>query len=70
MAITNFNNKLPHPQSGLAIETLKDPYTFDFLNIGEQAKEREVVLICFLTLVLSLIKLLCFDLFFYFYQNR
>ncbi|MEY8717273.1 PDDEXK nuclease domain-containing protein [Francisella philomiragia] len=42
MAITNFKNKLPHPQSELAIETLKDPYTFDFLNIGEQAKEREV----------------------------
>lgn len=41
-AITNFKTKLPSPQSDLALETLKDPYTFDFLSIGEKAQEREV----------------------------
>ena len=41
-AITNFKTPLPSPQSDLALETLKDPYTFDFLSIGEKAQEREV----------------------------
>jgi predicted nuclease of restriction endonuclease-like (RecB) superfamily len=41
-AITNFKDKLPLPQSDLAHYTLKDPYIFDFLNIGEEAHEREV----------------------------
>ncbi len=41
-AITNFKEKLPSPQSDLAHYTLKDPYIFDFLNIGEEAHEREV----------------------------
>jgi len=41
-AITNFKNKLPPPQSDLAHYTLKDPYIFDFLSIGEEAQEREV----------------------------
>lgn len=47
-AVTNFKNKLPSPQSDLAHYTLKDPYIFDFLNIGEEAQEREVekALIC------------------------
>ncbi len=41
-AITNFKDKLPSPQSDLAHYTLKDPYIFDFLSIGEKAQEREV----------------------------
>ena len=41
-AITNFKEKLPSPQSDLAHHTLKDPYIFDFLNIGDEAHEREV----------------------------
>jgi predicted nuclease of restriction endonuclease-like (RecB) superfamily len=41
-AVTNFNSKLPSPQSDLAHYTLKDPYIFDFLSIGDEAKEREV----------------------------
>lgn len=41
-AITNFKDKLPSPQSDLAHYTLKDPYIFDFLSIGEEAHEREV----------------------------
>jgi len=41
-AITNFDRTLPAPQSELAHQVLKDPYIFDFLTIGEKAKEREV----------------------------
>jgi predicted nuclease of restriction endonuclease-like (RecB) superfamily len=41
-AITNFKDKLPSPQSDLAHQSLKDPYIFDFLSLGEEAQEREV----------------------------
>lgn len=41
-AITNFKATLPSPQSDLSHETLKDPYLFDFLSIGEEAHEREI----------------------------
>lgn len=41
-AITNFDRTLPAPQSELALQVLKDPYVFDFLNIGEEAKERDL----------------------------
>lgn len=41
-AVTNFEASLPKPQSDLAIESLKDPYRFDFLGLGESAQEREV----------------------------
>lgn len=41
-AVTNFKNTLPSPQSDLAHYTLKDPYIFDFLSIGNEAHEREV----------------------------
>jgi predicted nuclease of restriction endonuclease-like (RecB) superfamily len=41
-AITNFNVTLSSPQSDIARETLKDPYIFDFLTLGEKAIEREV----------------------------
>ncbi len=41
-AVTNFQEKLPSPQSDLAQYTLKDPYIFDFLSIGDEAQEREV----------------------------
>ncbi|MGL4825697.1 MAG: PDDEXK nuclease domain-containing protein [Alphaproteobacteria bacterium] len=41
-AITNFKDRLPSPQSDLAHYTLKDPYIFDFLSIGDEAHEREV----------------------------
>ena len=42
MAITNFHDKLPSPQSDLAHYTLKDPYIFDFLTVSDNAHEREV----------------------------
>ena len=41
-AITNFKDRLPASQSSLAQYTLKDPYIFDFLSIGNEANEREV----------------------------
>lgn len=41
-AITNFERTLPKPQSDLAIETLKNPYNFDFLNMGDEALERDI----------------------------
>lgn len=41
-AITNFEQRLPKPQSDLARENLKDPYRFDFLTIGSEASEREI----------------------------
>lgn len=40
--IDNFTERLPAPQSDLARETLKDPYLFDFLDVGEEAHEREL----------------------------
>ena len=41
-AITNFERQLPKPQSDLARESLKDPYRFDFLSLGDEAHEREI----------------------------
>ncbi|TLS77566.1 DUF1016 domain-containing protein [Mariprofundus erugo] len=41
-AVTNFSASLPKPQSDLARESLKDPYRFDFLNLTEEAQEREI----------------------------
>ena len=41
-AVTNFAAKLPAPQSDLAQSTLKDPYLFDFLGVGQEADEREI----------------------------
>ncbi len=41
-AVTNFATTMPRPDSDLAIQTLKDPYNFDFLGLGDEAQEREV----------------------------
>ncbi|MDI6803551.1 MAG: PDDEXK nuclease domain-containing protein [Bacteroidota bacterium] len=41
-AISNFPKSLPSPQSDLAQQLLKDPYSFDFLNIGTKANERDL----------------------------
>ena len=41
-AITNFDAKLPPPQSDLAKATLKDPYNFDFLTLSKRYNEREL----------------------------
>ncbi len=41
-ALTNFELRLPMPHSDLARESLKDPYLFDFLGIGDEAGERAI----------------------------
>ena len=41
-AVTNFDVRLQSPHSELAHETLKDPYLFDFLGLGDDAHEREI----------------------------
>lgn len=41
-ALSNFTERLPAPGSDLARESLKDPYLFDFLDVGKEADEREI----------------------------
>ena len=41
-AQTNFERTLPAPQSDLAREFVKDPYTFDFLGITDASNERTI----------------------------
>ena len=41
-AVTNFQLKLPEPQSDLAEQTLKNPYNFDFLTLREEYDEKEL----------------------------
>ncbi len=40
--IDNFSERLPAPNSDLARESMKDPYLFDFLDVGDEAHERAV----------------------------
>ncbi|DAB30028.1 MAG TPA: hypothetical protein CFH84_06250 [Sulfurimonas sp. UBA12504] len=41
-AISNFDAKLPQPQSDLAKAILKDPYCFDFLTLTQKHDEKEL----------------------------
>lgn len=41
-AVTNFEYKLPKSHSKLAIETLKNPYNFDFLDLRNSYDEKEL----------------------------
>ena len=41
-AITNFDKRLPEPQSHLAQEMLKDPYNFDFIELSDNYREKEL----------------------------
>ena len=40
--ITNFERRLPSPQSELAVQTMKDPYVFDFIPFKEDMLERDI----------------------------
>ncbi len=40
--INNFENRLPAPQSELAVHTMKDPYIFDFIPFKEDMVERDI----------------------------
>lgn len=41
-AITNFSQTLPKSQSQIALQTLKDPYNFDFLGLHDSALEKAI----------------------------
>ena len=41
-AVSNFQNTLPEPQSDLAVQLLKDPYNFDFLQMTADYNERDL----------------------------
>lgn len=41
-AITNFQATLPEPESDLAQQLLRDPYSFDFLTLTQRHNEREL----------------------------
>jgi predicted nuclease of restriction endonuclease-like (RecB) superfamily len=41
-ADNNFATTLPKPQSDLALETIKNPYYFDFLELSNDAQERDI----------------------------
>ena len=40
--ISNFGRRLPSPQSELALQTMKDPYIFDFIPFKENMVERDI----------------------------
>ncbi len=40
--VTNFERRLPSPQSELAAQTIKDPYVFDFIPFREDMLERDI----------------------------
>lgn len=40
--VTNFERRLPMPQSELATQTMKDPYIFDFIPFKEDMVERDI----------------------------
>lgn len=40
--INNFKNTLPDIQSDLAVQTIKNPYIFDFITLKEEAKKQEI----------------------------
>lgn len=40
--ISNFEQRLPAPQSELAVQTMKDPYIFDFIPFKEDMVERDI----------------------------
>lgn len=41
-SVNNFAVTLPKPQSDLALQTLKDPYIFDFLSMTKEYNERDL----------------------------
>ena len=40
--VSNFKNTLPDVQSDLALQTMKDPYIFDFISLKGKVKETEI----------------------------
>lgn len=40
--VSNFESRLPSPQSELAAQTMKDPYVFDFIPFRDEMLERDI----------------------------
>ena len=40
--VSNFEARLPSPQSELAVQTMKDPYVFDFISFRDDMVERDI----------------------------
>ncbi len=40
--VSNFDCRLPEPQSELAVQTMKDPYVFDFVPFSRDMAERDI----------------------------
>ena len=40
--VNNFEARMPAVEAATAKETLKDPYLFDFLGVGDEAQERDI----------------------------
>ena len=40
--VSNFESRLPAPTSELAVQTMKDPYVFDFIPFREDMVERDI----------------------------
>lgn len=40
--VSNFETRLAVPQSELAVQTMKDPYVFDFISLREDMVERDI----------------------------
>lgn len=40
--VSNFEHRLASPQSELAVQTMKDPYIFDFIPFSEDMLERDI----------------------------
>lgn len=40
--VSNFERRLASPQSELAVQTMKDPYIFDFIPFAEDMRERDI----------------------------
>ena len=40
--VSNFKSHLPAPQSELAVQTMKDPYVFDFVPFKKDMEERDI----------------------------
>ncbi len=41
-SVNNFERTLPKPQSDLAVQTIKDPYIFDFMTLSEPYREKDI----------------------------
>ena len=60
--VSNFESRLPSPQSELAVQTMKDPYVFDFIPFREDMLERDIeqALVRYIDLLFYNLNLRCY----------